>query len=45
MDRKDEAGARDEAKDEVKDAVMAEEVGGDNRAGVNSNRAEVKEDQ
>jgi hypothetical protein len=45
MDRKDEAGARDEAKDEVKDAVRAEEGAEDNKAGVNSNREEAKEDQ
>jgi len=41
MDLKDEAGARDEAKD----AVMAEEGEEDSKAGVNSNRAEAKEDQ
>jgi hypothetical protein len=41
MDRKDEAGARDEAKD----AVRAEEGAEANKAGVNSNRAEAKEDQ
>lgn len=43
MDLKDEAGARDEAKDE--DAVMAEEGAEDNKAGVSNNRAEAKEDQ